>query len=987
MADTNQQQQLKEITERLEQGIKSLFDSETYKSYLKTMSKFHNYSFSNTLLIAMQKPDATLVAGYGAWQSKFKRNVMRGEKSIKIFAPAPYKAEMEKLVIDPDTKRPVLDEFGEQVKETITVKKPAFKVTSVFDVSQTDGEPLPEIAVDELTGSVEGYDLFFRALEKTSKVPIEFEAIHDGANGYYHHIDKRIALREGMSEIQSIKTAIHELAHSRLHDVDVKESLGGKVVDRHTREVQAESVAYTVCQHYGIETSDYSFGYIAGWSNGRELPELKSSMETIRSEANSMIQKIDQNLEELRLVHEVDKGVGVEDAFYHMPVLEEYLNGMEQKDIEREIREYVLDKINDMDEPIEILGVQIYGSRSHGIHNKSSDLDVVVEYTGNMKEDALFNLLHDVDYRIGDMQVDVNPIREEESGKLVDFMERANAYMEQKVSEKQQIEDLENDMNANEVGVSEKVIESALNTDNLQQEDYLIPIMDNTILLASDLSDFAQEADPYEYLDMYDSASDLFNETLKSIEEGNTSDIREWLTSFIEEDDPLAKKAAVLLERVKGADSAREQFEDELEADIPEMDCSETDCPEADVPKPDDLRKDTSHITFYAAECMEFPNFGELHEGLTMDKALEIYDLIPKERMNGGKGIGFELHDGSVYDGPFDLMVNGKMQTDIINEINHYRNSPLVQNAIRELEAKLNDNSLEQIQPKEQFKAVEQSQIKEHLQPNAEPEEGAFQIGDQYLYVQKATDGSWDYTLYNHQFEEMDGGQLGDETMDFEQAVDEIIQFNDLTDIEVHSIPLDTFDNMLHSEVSQKDPIYPHGFNEADSSDDMDAWRQSHNATCNCAQDFIKGFEMAYHNRCMNEFLKDMVDKYGMDRCFIVLASTIQLSQEDGRYYPSTKKSAMEVQIPGKSEDNLKDSRTQYRVGCHPVTINAAFRELTKMKLEQQKNELTGDLATMKDERKSRTSVLDRLYDKQKQVTGLNVSDYQNKGKNRGEVL
>lgn len=301
MAESKQQQQLKEITERLEKGVQELFTSEKYMEYLRVMSQFHNYSFSNTLLIAMQKPDATLVAGYGAWKKKFERNVMKGEKAIKIFAPAPRKVEIERDVIDPDTKRPVLDENGEPKKETVTIQKPYFKVTSVFDVSQTDGKPLPELAtVQDLTGSVEGYAMFFEALRRTSKVPMDFEVIEGDSHGYYHQVEKRIAIAEGMSEAQNVKTAIHEIAHSRLHDVDMADAENGVMVDRRTREVQAESVAYTVCQRYGIETSEYSFGYIAGWSNGREMKELRSSMEVIRREADSMIKEIDANIEAIR---------------------------------------------------------------------------------------------------------------------------------------------------------------------------------------------------------------------------------------------------------------------------------------------------------------------------------------------------------------------------------------------------------------------------------------------------------------------------------------------------------------------------------------------------------------------------------------------------------------------------------------------------------------------------------------------------------------
>ena len=302
-------EKLKEITDRLEQGITELFDSERYKEYLRVMSKFHNYSFNNTLLIAMQKPDASLIAGFTAWKNQFQRNVKKGEKGIKIIAPSPFKIKQEMEKIDPQTQKPVIGRDGKPVTEEKEITIPAYKVVSVFDVSQTEGKELPDIAVDALTGDVEQYSDFFAALEKTSPVPIGFEKIEGGAHGYYHLEDKRIALDEGMSELQTLKTAIHEIAHAKLHDIDLNAPKDEQQprVDRRTREVEAESVAYTVCQHYGLDTSDYSFGYVAGWSSGRELAELKSSLETIRSAAADIINSIDGHIAELQKQHEAEK--------------------------------------------------------------------------------------------------------------------------------------------------------------------------------------------------------------------------------------------------------------------------------------------------------------------------------------------------------------------------------------------------------------------------------------------------------------------------------------------------------------------------------------------------------------------------------------------------------------------------------------------------------------------------------------------------------
>ena len=300
MAENRNAQLVREITDKLEQGIKELFESERFKEYLRTMSKFYSYSFNNTLLIAMQKPDATYVAGYTSWQRNFDRQVMKGEKGIKILAPAPYKTQEEREKIDPVTQKPVIGADGNAVTETVEVLRPAFKVVSVFDVSQTDGKELPDIIVDELKGTVENYEAFFDALKQESPVPISFEDIPGCAKGFFSPVESRIAIQEGMSEIQTVKTAIHEIAHAKLHAFKPDEKAAPEdKKDRHTKEVEAESVAYTVCQRYGIETSDYSFGYIAGWSSGKETKELKSSLETIRKTAAEMIESIDSKLKVL----------------------------------------------------------------------------------------------------------------------------------------------------------------------------------------------------------------------------------------------------------------------------------------------------------------------------------------------------------------------------------------------------------------------------------------------------------------------------------------------------------------------------------------------------------------------------------------------------------------------------------------------------------------------------------------------------------------
>ena len=308
----SEKQKVKEITDKLEAGLKELFESEKYKSYLSTMSKFHNYSFNNTLLIAMQKPEATLVAGYQAWQKNFERHVNKGEKAIRILAPAPYKIKEERDKLDPVTGEMMFDENGMPQKEETEVTIPAFRAVSAFDVSQTDGKPIPELEVNELLSTVEGYEDFVQALMNISPVPIAFEDIPGDSKGYFSTAEKRIAVQENMSESQTLKTMVHEVAHSRLHDKEVNQSMDIPVKDRNTKEVEAESVAFTVCQHFGIDTSDYSFGYIAGWSSGRNMKELKSSLDTIRKTASELITGIEGAMQELQLNREMEQEHGKE---------------------------------------------------------------------------------------------------------------------------------------------------------------------------------------------------------------------------------------------------------------------------------------------------------------------------------------------------------------------------------------------------------------------------------------------------------------------------------------------------------------------------------------------------------------------------------------------------------------------------------------------------------------------------------------------------
>ena len=293
-AAEQRKEELKDITEKLEKGVQDVFSSSQYQELLNTMAKFPHYSVNNSILIMMQKPDATLVQSYTGWK-KMGRFVKKGEKGIRILAPAPFKLEKEMDKVD-ESGKVVLDKDGEAVKEKVEINLTAFKPVSTFDISQTEGEPLPQIGVDELTGNIEGYQTLFEAIKAASPVPIGFEDIASGAKGYFHTEENRIAINNGMSEIQNVKTAIHEMAHAKLHNTEAQKD---NKQSKNSKEVEAESVAYTVCQHYGIDTSDYSFAYVATWSKGKETPELKESLNTIRDAAADLITKIDEKVQEL----------------------------------------------------------------------------------------------------------------------------------------------------------------------------------------------------------------------------------------------------------------------------------------------------------------------------------------------------------------------------------------------------------------------------------------------------------------------------------------------------------------------------------------------------------------------------------------------------------------------------------------------------------------------------------------------------------------
>ena len=308
-------ERLKDITDSIERGIQELFQSDKYAAYLRTMSRFHKYSVNNTMLIYMQKPDATLVAGFNKWRDQFERNVMKGEKGIKIIAPTPFKKKIEAQKLDPDTKLPMLDADGKVIMEEKEIKIPMFKPVTVFDVSQTQGKPLPQLASD-LQGNVQNYEVFMEALRRASPVPIDFKPIRDGSDGFFSLDNQSITIREGMSEVQTVSAVVHEIAHSKLHN-----NVGDEQQkDRNTEEVEAESISFAVCAYYGISTGENSFGYIAAWSKDKELKELRESLETINKTSSELITDIDRHY--AQIMKEREAGVTVEAPVQEEPVLQ-----------------------------------------------------------------------------------------------------------------------------------------------------------------------------------------------------------------------------------------------------------------------------------------------------------------------------------------------------------------------------------------------------------------------------------------------------------------------------------------------------------------------------------------------------------------------------------------------------------------------------------------------------------------------------------------
>ena len=667
MADNTQYQKVKEITDQLEQGIQDLFESEKYMSWLRTMSKFHDYSLNNTLLIAFQRPDATLVAGYTAWQKQFGRQVQKGEKAIKILAPAPYKEKVEMEKIDPITRTPILDADGKPVREVQEVTRPAFKVVSVFDVSQTEGREIPSLGVDELSGDVREYEMFFEALKRSCPVPMEFENIEGSAKGYYHQMEQRIAIREGMSQVQTIKTAIHEMAHQRLHAVeplDEKSEIINQT--RSSKEVEAESVAYTVCQHYGIETSDYSFAYVAGWSHGKETPELKASLNTIRKTANEMITEIDGHIAEINKEMEQENKVTcylkITSSMGSEYEIDRIAGTIEK--IESALKEALEKEVDNIPEFLESKGIPVLVVASsiddepgryirpeyeYDIDRKQIYRDGIAIGREMTREESAVRLAVKVDFFL--RETDNFQYKNEVEDPLIFTEELKNALMvgSERVDEIsgwfQQIMDEDSDY-------TNEAIDLVVAMKNMSKEGREITKREQAEQLAGELYEYADEVDPYGSQDSIEYVEEFIRDTTKDLlDAGEKAEgILKWL-----EETPVATAAL---------ETRGKELRDKVSA-FTGISIE----PEAT-------------ISFYVAECSEFPTMGEFHDGVTLEEAFRLYDQIPAERMNGIKGIGFELHDGSEYDGQYPLMEAGRVDEELINMVQHYKDSPLVQQAI-----------------------------------------------------------------------------------------------------------------------------------------------------------------------------------------------------------------------------------------------------------------------------------------------------------------
>ena len=621
------------IMQSLESGVEELFTSNRYKEFLKTMAKFHNYSFNNTMLIAMQRPDATLVTSYKNWQS-MGRQVMKGEKGITIIAPAPYKKMKEKEVLD-ENQRPIMGTDGKPKTEQVEVTVPHFKAVTVFDIAQTSGEPIQTLAPELLTAAVQDFDSFMQAIQKISPVPIRFDEIDGNANGYYHNADKEIVIKKGLSESQTLKTAIHETAHAKLHDREIMESLGLEK-DRLTKEVEAESVAYCVCSSFGLDTSDYSFPYIAGWSSSREMKEMKASMDVIRKTAGEMIDQLTEELEiilEEKQKTELHEKYGIlvdalEAAGYRYDYRESKpghivlapdgtheIAGYLQFESWGDIKDWLEDTIAE--------GTDISERVDRALYPFKFDYTLEEEmFRGNGDRYAIY---HVDEGTLGKQHLFMNMAMVKEDGITID-------------------------------AANYKCVYSGRLHENEKMDDLYAVFNDNP---------------PADYKAHSMSVSDV-------IITNRGGDMQAYYVDRF----GFAELPEFAAQREKILDI------------VPEIENV-------------DYENDLTCISFYAAECAEFPVMGEVHYDLTLPEALEAYEKIPSERMHGLKCVGFDLKDGSDYEGMQSLMIEGKIQKEFLNSIPGFRENSYVQNAISRVEKYLEERHPNVENPLESNKKVD----------------------------------------------------------------------------------------------------------------------------------------------------------------------------------------------------------------------------------------------------------------------------------------
>ena len=621
------------IMQSLESGVEELFTSNRYQEFLKTMAKFHNYSFNNTMLIAMQRPDATLVTSYKNWQS-MGRQVMKGEKGITIIAPAPYKKMKEKEVLD-ENQRPIMGSDGKPKTEQVEVTVPHFKAVTVFDIAQTSGEPIQTLAPELLTAAVQDFDSFMQAIQKISPVPIRFDEIDGNANGYYHNADKEIVIKKGLSESQTLKTAIHETVHAKLHDKEIMESLGVEK-DRLTKEVEAESVAYCVCSSFGLDTSDYSFPYIAGWSSSREMKEMKASMDVIRKTAGEMIDQLTEELEiilEEKQKTELHEKYGIlvdalEAAGYRYDYRESEpghivlapdgtheIAGYLQFESWGDIKDWLEDTIAE--------GTDVSERVDRAMYPFKYDYTLEEEmFRGNGDLYAIYHVDEDTP---GKQHLFMNMAMVKEDGITIDA-ENYKCVYSGRLHENEKLDDL-----------------YAMFNDN-PPADYKAHSMSVSDVIITNRGGDMQAY----YVDRF---------------------------GFAELPDFAAQREKIL-------------------DIVPEIENV-------------DYENDLTCISFYAAECAEFPVMGEVHYDLTLPEALEAYEKIPSERMHGLKCVGFDLKDGSDYEGMQSLMIEGKIQKEFLNSIPGFRENSYVQNAISRVEKYLEERHPNVENPLESNKKVD----------------------------------------------------------------------------------------------------------------------------------------------------------------------------------------------------------------------------------------------------------------------------------------